>query len=105
MFHQVSFDDLEFEHVPAVFHSTRGVPQIRSVRVGMPRIPQNVISSVFYLYWSREDAEAGKNPGGTGFIVRYEGTFDGGIPGHHFYGVTNWHVACQGFSTIRLNTK
>ncbi len=73
----------------------------------MPRIPDSVISGVFYLYSSRDDALAGRNPGGTGFIVRYDGTW-GRLPSHgnHFYGVTNWHVACsRGFSVIRLNTK
>jgi hypothetical protein len=105
MVDEINFSDLEFERVPAVFHSTCGVPQVRSVRVGMPRIPHNVISGVFYLYLNREDAEAGRNPGGTGFIVRFDGTFvNGEIPGHHFYGVTNWHVACRdGYSTVRLN--
>lgn len=112
MLHQVSFNDLEFESTPAVFHSTRGVPQFRSLKVGMPRIPDKVIKSVFYLYRSREDALAGRNPGGTGFVVSYEGTFETGRSldptgiGNHYYGVTNWHVACSnGFSTIRLNTK
>jgi hypothetical protein len=73
----------------------------------MPYIPQNVINGVFYLYRDDAHARAGRNPGGTGFIVRFDGTFmDLEIPGHHFYGVTNWHVACKsGFSTIRLNKK
>ena len=72
----------------------------------MPRIPQNVINGVFDLYWNRAHALAGRNPGGTGFIVRYDGTFRDLVPGYHFYGVTNWHVACdRGFSTIRLSTK
>jgi hypothetical protein len=89
-----------------VFHSTCGVPQVRSVRVGIPRIPQDVISGVFYLYLNREDAETGRNPGGTGFIVRYNGIFNEMISGDHFYGVTNWHVACRdGYSTVRLNKK
>lgn len=72
----------------------------------MPRIPQNVINGVFYLYGSREDAESGRNPGGTGFIAHYQGAGDDIVPGNHVYGVTNWHVACdRGLSTIRLNTK
>ncbi len=72
----------------------------------MPRIPQNVINGVFYLYGSREDAQAGRNPGGTGFIMHYQGARNEEVLGNHFYGVTNWHVACsRGLSTIRLNTK
>ena len=37
----------------------------------MPKIPPHVIDSVFYLYASREDALAGKEPGGTNLIVKY----------------------------------
>jgi hypothetical protein len=106
MFHKINWSDLEFQRVPVGFRSTAGVPQIRLARVGMPRIPQDVINGVFYLYGSKDEALAGRNPGGTGFIIRYDGTLFEAVPGHHFYGVTNWHVACdRGSSTIRLNTK
>jgi hypothetical protein len=70
----------------------------------MPKIPPRVIDSVFYLYANREDALAGKNPGGTGFVVEYRG----GVLGRTrlYYGVTNWHVACRnGDSVIRLNNR
>jgi hypothetical protein len=66
----------------------------------MPKIPEQVIHSVFYLYASREDALAGRNPGGTGFIVQQM------VPGvaPFIYGVSNWHVVCDGgWSVIRLN--
>ena len=105
MVHAISWWDLDFDRVAVPFYSTAGVPQTKWEKVGMPRIPQNVINGVFYLYRDRADAEAGRNPGGTGFIVRYDGTFRDMVPGHHFYGVTNWHVACREFSTIRLNKK
>ena len=100
MLHKISFEDLEFKRSPAIFYSTKGVAQRRSVRVGMPRIPDRIIKSVFYLYQTRDDAEKGRNPGGTGFIVQYSEK-----PGFHLYGVTNWHVACRGCSVIRLNTQ
>ena len=106
MFHQVSFYDLEFERVPVEFKSMCGVPQIRLARVGMPHIPQNVINSVFYLYASKEDAESGRNPGGTGFVVSYESGDGSGT--NQFYAVTNWHVVCDGqeaYPVIRLNKK
>ncbi len=71
----------------------------------MPRIPDRVIQSVFFLYKSREDAEAGKDPGGTGFVLGAGLTHLSVSDGPAFYGVTNWHVACQsGYSVIRLNT-
>jgi hypothetical protein len=106
MLHDISWHDLEFERIPVECHSTAGVPYTRWVKVGMPRIPQNVINGVFYLYADRADAETGRNPAGTGFIVRYDGIRNESVAGQHFYGVTNWHVACKrGLSTIRLNKK
>lgn len=102
----VNFDSLEFDRIPQRFYSSRGVPQTRWVRVGMPRIPQHMVNGVFYLYATMDDARAGKRPGGTGFIVRYAGYANQYASQHYFYGVTNWHVAVQGgFSIIRLNTK
>lgn len=83
--------------------------QTQMVPVGMPRIPRNIINGVFYLYRDAADAAAGRNPGGTGFIVKYDGAW-GEVwgayeDGDHYYGVTNWHVACRdGFSTVRINT-
>jgi hypothetical protein len=103
--HPIQLQDLIFGRTTVDVRSTRGVPQSRLVRVGMPRIPQQVINGVFYLYSSKEDALVGKDPGGTGFIIHLGGGFDSSFPDPIFYGVTNWHVACdRGFSTIRLNT-
>jgi hypothetical protein len=66
----------------------------------MPIIPPQFLSCIFYLYRDREDAEAGKDTGGTGFFVALP-TTDG--RGHH-YCVTNWHVAVRdGYSVIRIN--
>jgi hypothetical protein len=68
----------------------------------MPRIPEPILESVFYLYENADDAKAGKNPGGTGFIV-------GEWPYGFYYAVTNWHVAVDHehpiHPVIRLNTK
>lgn len=104
--HEITWWDLDFDRVAVPFLSTAGVPQTKWVKVGMPYIPPSVIRGVFYLYRSVSDADAGRNPGGTGFIVRFDGTFTDPVPGRHFYAVTNWHVACKrGFSTMRLNKK
>jgi hypothetical protein len=104
MIYSLTSHDLDFEHtLPIRFYSERGVPQTYWAPVGMPRIPQNIINGVFYLYRDRADALAGLNPGGTGFIVQYTGV---GVFSTHYYGVTNHHVACRdGFSVIRINTK
>jgi hypothetical protein len=67
----------------------------------MPRIPESMLDSVFYLYRSRADAEAGEDLGGTGFFL--------GMPIAettlvYVYAITNWHVAVnKGCSVIRVN--
>lgn len=103
--HAISWWDLEFDRVAVPFLSTAGVPQTKWIKVGMPRIPQNVIKGVFYLYANADDAKAGRDPGGTGFIVRFDGTLREMYGRHFFYGVTNHHVACDGFPVIRLNKR
>ncbi len=70
----------------------------------MPKIPQNVLNTTFYLYPSRGDAEEGTNFGGTGFLVLVPSEMHGKYGRGYVYGVTNWHVACRGSSVIRLNT-
>jgi hypothetical protein len=69
----------------------------------MPRIPPYYLDNVCYLYDSEESARAGREFGGTGFLVT--------VRSEQFpklllwaYAVTNWHVACQGSSVIRINT-
>jgi hypothetical protein len=85
---------LEFDNVPVRRFDNLGDPYTVYKRVGMPKIPQDVINVAFYLYSTRADAEAGVNPQGTGFLL--------GIPGggdlrryDHVYAVTNWHLAVQ----------
>jgi hypothetical protein len=67
----------------------------------LPRLPQNVLDCVFYLYRDRASAERGEGFGGTGFLVTES------VPGANFiYGITNWHVAVRdGFSVMRVNTR
>jgi hypothetical protein len=67
----------------------------------MPRIPPNVLDSVFYLYATADDARSGKNPGGTGFAAAR-----GLHPSVRHFAITNWHVACRdSFSVIRLKKR
>ena len=80
----------------------------------VPRIPDDILDSVIYLYPTREDAEAGEPIGGSGFLVviPYEdpsqgtGLWDGSLPGDR-YAVTNQHVAFgeSDAHVIRLNTQ
>jgi hypothetical protein len=67
----------------------------------MPALAPEILYAVFFLYRDAEDARAGKNAGGTGFLLA---TPTEDKRGHH-YGITNWHVAVKhGYSCIRINT-
>jgi hypothetical protein len=95
--------DLEFEKTPVQCLSTKGHPYTKWVRIGMPRIPQEILDSVFFLYRSKEDAVNGVDAGGTGFVVSYQ---DHKLRETFYYGVSNRHVVCDnGYSFIRINTR
>jgi hypothetical protein len=66
----------------------------------MPRIPNDVLESVFYLYPSYQAAEAGENAGGCGFFVLIP--FERAQK-NHLYMVTNRHVVAGGALTARVN--
>ena len=68
----------------------------------MPRIADEILESVFYLYPSFQAAEAGEHAGGCGFFVLVP--FDRG-PKNHLYMVTNKHVIDRGGLTARINTE
>jgi len=104
VFH-ISYHDLEFDRyipveVPAA--NSRCLPFTRWAPIGMPRIPEKFLSTVFFLYKDRGSAKRGGKAGGTGFFVT--------VPSEqhndylHLYAVSNWHVACRGTSVIRVNT-
>lgn len=94
--------DFDFDRVEVEARSTAGTPYRRTLAVGMPRIPSEVLYSPFYLYHSVEDAKVGTNFGGTGFFVGYP-TGESLAPSL-VYAVTNWHVAVRdGASVIRVN--
>ncbi len=98
--------DLDFEEIRVEARTLRGCTYFRRVRVGMPKVPQNIIDSVFYLYETEEDAGEGINPGGTGFVVS-DSCNDYYSESTQYYGVTNKHVAVTGeFSSpvVSLNT-
>ncbi len=65
----------------------------------MPRVPNDYLGCVVYLYPSIPMADAGEAIGGSGFIVRIDqGNND------FYYVVTNRHVIEQGNTTVRFNT-
>src|SRR5687767_2277527 len=60
----------------------------------MPRIPQEVLRCVFFLYDTRDAAESGHGTGGTGFLLSQKLSL---------YGITNYHVAKKrGCSVARI---
>lgn len=70
----------------------------------MPRWPDEIFDTTVFLYHSVDDAEAGEQTGGCGFLVSVP--WDINPEFQHIYVVSNYHVVCDGgASVIRLNTK
>ncbi len=70
----------------------------------VPRIDDNFLNCVVYLYPSVEAAEVGERFGGTGFLVHVTSTVSEDIG--YTYCVTNSHIIREAASpVIRLNTK
>lgn len=84
------------------YRSARGLPYwIREAQ--MPRISDEFIESVFYIYPSEEAAERSEAVGGTGFLVSIPCKAD---PREEFvYAVTNKHLITDDFPVLRVNTK
>jgi len=73
----------------------------------MPRIRDDLLNSILYLYPSESDAKNGLNDGGTGFLVAVPAEK---YPPHSaIYAVTNSHVITHsekhGCKVIRFNTR
>lgn len=68
----------------------------------MPRIADELLESVFYLYPSFQAAEVGEHAGGCGFFVLVP--FERG-QNNHLYMVTNRHVIDRGGLTARINVE
>ena len=73
----------------------------------MPRISDEVLESVFYLYPSFQAAEAGEHAGGCGFFVLapFDRIPNERAPKNHLYMVTNKHVIDRGGLTARINVE
>jgi len=69
----------------------------------MPRIPDEALQQIVYLYPSVVDAENGSKTGGSGFLIMIPSTV---LPGKGLlFAVTNAHVIENGNTVVRLNTK
>lgn len=67
----------------------------------MPKIPGKILKTAFYLYPSYEKAKKGEEVGGTGFFVGVPAKAQKGMS--HIFAVSNYHVAVQESSVIRIN--
>lgn len=71
----------------------------------MPRVPDQYLDSVVYLYPSVEAAEAGEDQGACGFTVRVRLKVQwGNYYPYEVYVVTNRHVIDHGNRCVRANT-
>ncbi len=64
--------DLEFKRIPVNCLASNGNSFVKWKRVGMPKIKQDFIECVFYLYLDRESAEQGLSPKASGFLIEHE---------------------------------
>jgi hypothetical protein len=84
----------------ALWYARLSLPRVDTP---MPRIPDEALEGIVYLYPSVADAENGSRLGGSGFFVTMPSMV---IPGGGvLYAVTNAHVIENGSTVIRLNTK
>jgi hypothetical protein len=65
----------------------------------MPRIPDELLHSVVYLFQDEEHAREGRGAGGTGFFVDFPADAQ-----PYRYVVSNVHVVRNGCTTLRINT-
>jgi len=69
----------------------------------MPRIPDQILDCVIYLYPSEDASQEGVIAGASGFLVSVPSAMHKGYS--HTHAVTNAHALERGSSVIRLNTK
>ncbi|MDD5054665.1 MAG: hypothetical protein PHZ00_00165 [Candidatus Peribacteraceae bacterium] len=66
----------------------------------MPRIPDQLLNSIVYLFRNQTEALGGNGSGGTGFFISYPRQTT-----RHIYVVSNVHVVQNGCVTLRINKK
>lgn len=96
---------LSYPLEPYLTYWSSGAPARFWRKSSVPRIDDNILECVAYLYPSRKDAEEGKKYGGCGFWIGVEPSeeFKGKI--WHTYLVTAAHVAGGGCLAVRMNTR
>jgi hypothetical protein len=95
--------EIDFEREPVPGRPSGGHNYVAWSSAGVPRINDELMQSIIYLYPSRDAAERGEAAGGTGFLVSY--TSDKFANAFFLFAVSNKHVVCDGGSSvIRVNT-
>lgn len=74
-------------------------PMLTGQNRAVPRVPDEFLESVVYLYRSRAEAEASAKDGASGFVVAVPGSEEGNA---FHYVVTNRHVA-RNAGAVRIN--
>jgi hypothetical protein len=101
--HEIRFGASAYPGGYELRYSERGHP-FYVYKKPVPRISDDILDCVIYLYPSVGDAEAGEKAGGTGFLVGVPSEVHEGVT--YQYAVTNSHVIREGDSpVIRLNTQ
>lgn len=84
--------------------SSRGNPY-QVLEQSLPRVDDEILQTIVYLYPSEEDAHAGSRLGGTGFLIGVPVPFQTPAVENILCIVTNKHVVQGGSTTVRLNDK
>jgi hypothetical protein len=86
--------DLNFNKLPVWWRSTKGIPYVRWIPTGMPKLGKytDILKSVVFLYENTEHAKQGMRFGGTGFLISVPSE-KYGIKFRHAHCVTNRHVS------------
>jgi hypothetical protein len=71
----------------------------------VPRIPDNLLDCVVYMYPSEAAAQDGERTGGSGFLVGIHIPFEIPPKGFLICVVTNRHVIDRGSMVVRINTQ
>lgn len=99
----IRFQDADFQHCFAWCQSPLEGRSRRWIPFGMPRLNQNFLEAVFFVYGT--DPQTGiYGPRGSGVLVGYTHAFGIGTY-RHIYAVTCHHVVLGGGHDVRINTK
>lgn len=100
----VAFHTFDWDRKRVQALTSNGVAYTRWIPTGMPRIPDEVLDSVFFMYRQTDDADQGINACGTGFLVAYPSEHHSLNGLLHFYVVSNVHVVIDA-PVVRINRR